>query len=129
MQGVIENACHGEGEANVCRVDSVALSTTSSLCDCVCIALDLEDKSLKLLNTPASVGVNVEVKLTSGSNVGLCARFCCLVDGTDNFTVDFSKNLGAKDVSEFCFSVETVDCLEVLTAPSEYSPSGRVTLQ
>ena len=69
-RGVVEYACHGQCGGNVCRAeDHVALSSTSSLCDCVSIALDLEDKTLELLNRPSSVGIGVEVESTSVSNV------------------------------------------------------------
>jgi hypothetical protein len=69
-RGVIEYTSHGQSGSNVCRAENhVALPSTSSLCDCVCIALDLEDQTLELLNRPTTVGVNVEVESTSVSNV------------------------------------------------------------
>jgi hypothetical protein len=42
--------------------EDVALPTTSLVTDCVCIALDLEEKTFELLNRPTTVGVNVKVK-------------------------------------------------------------------
>ena len=76
-------------------------SATSSLCDCVCIALDLEEETLELLNTPTSVRVNVEVEGTAVSNVSSCTLFAGLVDGSDDFAVDLAKNLGGENVCEF----------------------------
>ena len=74
-RGVVEYTCHGQSGSNVCRAeDHVALSSTSSLCNCVSISLDLEDQTLELLNRPTTVGVNVEVESTSVSNVCLSTR-------------------------------------------------------
>ena len=114
-RGVIKYTCHGEGGSNVCGAeDDVALSSTSSLCDSVRISLDLEQKSFELLNRPATVGVNVKVEYTSGSGVSDSTLFSNLIDGSDDFTVDLSQNLSRENVGEFRFSVQTMDCLEVL---------------
>ena len=122
-RGIIQNSCHGECGSNVCRAeDHVALSSTSLLGDSVCFALDLEQETLELLNTPASVGVNVEVELAFGSNVCLSTRTCSLVDSSDDFTVDLCQNLSGENVGEFCFCIQTVNCLQVLCeVSSEYS--------
>ena len=48
-------------------------------------------RPLELLNRPATVGVNVEVECTCGSGVDLCTRLSNLVDGSDNFAVDFTR--------------------------------------
>ena len=115
-RGVVQNTCHGQGRSNVSRADDqVALSATSLLSDGVAVALDLEQQTLELLNAPATVGVNVEVESTGGSNVVLSARNSGLIDGANNFAVDFSKDLAGQDVSEFCFGVKTVDGAEVLS--------------
>ena len=114
-RGVVENTSHGQCRRNVSRAhDDVALSATSSLCDCVSITLDLEQETLELLNGPTTIGVNVEVESTSGSNVLNSTLLSNLVDSSDNFAVDLSKNLCGENVCEFRFSVQTVDCLEVL---------------
>ena len=123
-RSVVQNTSHGQSRGNICRAeDHVALSATSSLGDSICFALDLEKQTFELLNRPATIGVNVEVEYAAASNVCLGACFSSLVDGTDNLTVDLSKNLGAKDISEFCFSVQTVDALRSWASSSEYSPS------
>ena len=57
---------------------------------------------------------------TSRSKVPGLATFAAapgpsnVIDGTDDFAVDFRKDFGGKNVSKFCFSIQTVDCLEVL---------------
>ena len=115
MQGCNREHRHGQCRRNVSRAhDDVALSATSSLCDCVRISLDLEQKTLELLNRPTSVGVDVQVKLTSGSGVRNSTLLSDLVDRSDDFSVDLSKDLSGENVSKFCFSVQTVDCLKVL---------------
>ena len=81
--------------------DGVALPSTSLLGDCVCIALDLEQQTLELLNTPPTVRVNVEVESTSSCNVVLNTRTVNFVDGTDDFAVDFAEDLTGKDVNQF----------------------------
>ena len=86
-----------------------------SLCDLVSIALDLEQQTFELLNRPATVGVNVQVELTSGGGVEGSALLSNLVDGSDDFAVDLSENLSREDVGEFRFSVQTVDCFQVLS--------------
>ena len=115
-RGVIENTSHGQCRSNVCRAhDDVALSSTSSLCDCVCITLDLEQETLELLNRPATVGVDVEVEYTSSSGVRNSTLLSNLIDGSDDFAVDLSQNLSGENVGEFRFSVQTMDCLKVLS--------------
>ena len=106
---------HGQCRRNVSRAhDDVALSSTSSLCDCVRISLDLEQETLELLNRPSAVGVDVEVEYASGSGVLYSTLLSNLIDGSDDFTVDLSQNLSGENVGEFRFSVQTMDCLEVL---------------
>ena len=62
-RGVIEYTSHGQCGSNVSRAhDHVTLASTSALGNRVGVSFDLEDKSLELLNRPATVGVNVEVK-------------------------------------------------------------------
>ena len=75
----------------------------------------MEDQTLELLNRPASVGVGVEVEGTAVSNVLLSTRLSDVIDGTDDFAVDFRKDFGGKNVSKFCFSIQT--CL-LYTSPS-----------
>ena len=41
----------------------------------------------------------------------LCAELGNMVDATNDFAVDFSKNLSAENVGEFGFSVESVNSL------------------
>ena len=36
------------------------------------------------------------------------------IDGSDDFAVDFRKDFSGENVSQFGFSIQTVDCLEVL---------------
>ena len=84
------------------------------MCDSVGIALDLEQETLELLNTPATVRVDVEVEDTTGSGVGNSTLLSNLIDGSDDFAVDLSQDLSREDVGEFRFSIQTVDCLEVL---------------
>ena len=66
MQGCSRVRCHGQSGSNVCGAeDDVALSSTSSLCNAVCITLDLEQETLELLSRLATVGVDVEVELAA----------------------------------------------------------------
>ena len=115
-RGVVEYTSHGQCRSNVCRTqDDVTLSATSSLCNAVCITLDLEQETLELLNTPTTVGINVEVEYTNGSGVLNSTLLSNLIDGSDDFSVDFrGEDFSGENVSKFCFSVQTVDCLEVL---------------
>ena len=101
-RGVVKYTSHGESRSNVSGAkDRVALSSTSSLCNRVGVSFDLEQQSLELLNTPASVGVDVEIELTSGSGVLNSTLLSNLVDSTDNFAVDLEKNLSGENVGEF----------------------------
>ena len=114
-RGVIKYTSHGQCGSNVCGTQNhVALSSTSSLCDCVRISLDLENKTFELLNRPTTVGVNVKVESTGSSNVCLSTGFSNLIDGSDNFSIDFRKDFSREDVGKFCLGIQTVDCLEVL---------------
>ena len=100
---------------NISRADQdVALPATSLLTDCVSISFDLEQKTFELLNRPTTVGVNVEVEDTSVSGVVLSTSNSVGVDGSNNFAVDFSKDLSAEDVSEFLLSIQTMNRLQVL---------------
>ena len=114
-RGVIKNTSHTQSRSNVSRADQdVALPATSLLTDCVSIALNLEQETLELLNRPATVGVNIEVKDTSVSGIVLSTSNSVGVDGTNDFAVDFSEDLSAEDVAQLLLSVQTVDRLEVL---------------
>ena len=92
-----------------------ALPATSLMTDSVSIALNLEQKTLELLNAPTTVGINVKVKLTSSSGVVLSTSDSVGVDGTNNLTVDLSKDLSGEDVAEFLLGIQTMDCLQVLS--------------
>ena len=93
-RGVIQNTCHGQCRSNVSRTDEdVTLSTTSLVTNRVHIAFDLEEESFELLNRPATVGINVEVKYASSCCVVLSARASNEIDGTNHFAVDLSQNL------------------------------------
>ena len=120
---------HGQSGGNVCGAeDHVALATTSALCNRVGVSFDLEDQTFELLNRPATVGVGVEVESTKSCYVGLCTRLSRLVDGTDDFTVDLGKDFSGENVGKFCFSIQTVDCLEVLCEfQGVFCLSGHVT--
>ena len=114
--GVVKNTCHGECRSNVSRTDDqVTLATTSLLGDGVTVTLNLEQKTLELLNAPATVRVNVEVENTGGGNVGLSALNSRTVNGANNLTVDLSQDLAGQDVSQLGFSVKTVDSTQVLS--------------
>ena len=114
-RSVVKNACHTESRSNISRTDQdVTLATTSLLTDCVSISFDLEQETFELLNRPATVGIDIEVEDTSVSSVVLSTSNSVGVDGTNNFTVDFSKDFSAEDVAQFLLSVQTVDRLEVL---------------
>ena len=114
-RGVIKYTSHRQSGGNVCGADDhVALSSTSELCDCVTISLDLEQKSFELLNGPTTIGINIQVESTSGVHVVLSTGKSRSVYGTNDLTVDLSKNLGRKDVSQFSFSIQTVDSTEIL---------------
>ena len=105
-RGVVKNTSHGQSRCHISRADEdVALPATSFMTDCVHVSFDLEEKTFELLNRPTTVGVNVEVKHTSGSSVVLSARTSDLVDSSNNFSVDLSENLSREDVSEFALSV------------------------
>ena len=128
-RGVVQNTCHGEGGSHVSRTDDqVALPSTSLLGDSVTVSFDLEQKTLELLNTPATVGVDVEVEHALVGDVVLSTGDSGLINSTEDFTVDFSQDLGAEDVSQFSFGVQTVDGSQVLeqaqgcTEPSGHDP-------
>ena len=71
-RGVIEYTSHGQSRGDISRShDDVALPSTSSLGDAVCISLDVEQETLELLNAPATVGVNIQVEETSVGNIDL----------------------------------------------------------
>ena len=114
-RGVIQNACHAKCRSDISGADQdVALPATSLLTDCVSISFDLEQETFELLNRPSAVGVNIEVELTSGSGVVLSTSNSVGVDGTNNFAVDFSKDLSAEDVSKLLLSIQTMNRLQVL---------------
>ena len=114
--GVIQNACHAKCRSNVSGADQdVTLATTSLMTDSVSIALNLEQETLELFNRPATVGIDIEVELTSSSSVVLSTSNSVGVDGTNNFTVDFSKDFSAEDVAQLLLSIQTVNCLKVLS--------------
>ena len=75
------------------------------MCDCVSITLDLEEKTLELLNRPTTVGVNVEVEDTLSSSVVLSTRLSNTIDRSDDFTVDLSKNFARQNVSKLLLSI------------------------
>ena len=108
--------------------DHVTLSSTSSLCDAVCISLDLENKSLELLNRPATVGVNVEVKYAWGSNISLSTLFSNLIDGSDDFAVDLSKNLSRENICEFASAFRPWIAFRSCASSKEYSAFSALDL-
>ena len=114
-RSVVENASHAESRDDISRSDQdVALPATSLMTDCVAISFNLEQKTFELLNRPATVGIDIEVELTSSSSVVLSASNSVGVDSSNNFAVDFSKDLSAEDVAQLLLSVQTMDRLEVL---------------
>ena len=115
--GVIQNTSHGESGSNVSGAkDDVALSSTSSLCDRVSISLDLEQiRPLNFSTDQRPLESMSRSKSTSSCNVRNSTLLSNLVDGSDDFAVDLSKNLGGENVCEFSFSIQTVDCSQVLS--------------
>ena len=85
--------------------------TSCLMTDCVSVSLDLEKKSLEFLNRPSTIRVNVKVKDTTSCSIVLSTRTCVGVDGTNNFTVDLSKDFSAEDVCQLRLSIQTMNCL------------------
>ena len=102
--------------SNVCGTQNhVAFPSTSSLCDRVSVTLDLENKrsplnfstdqrpleSMSRSNTPMSSGV-------------MTAPCSAAIDGLDNSRLNLRPRFSLskrKDVSQFGFSIKTVDAL------------------
>ena len=114
-RSVVENTSHLQSGCDIRRADQdVTLTTTCCLSNLVSFAFNLEHQALELLNRPTTVSVDVEVEAASSCCALRSTLESCNVNCTNNFTVDFSKNFCCQNVGQFCLSVKTVNCLQVL---------------
>lgn len=114
-RGVVEDISYIQSRNNISRVDEdVVFFVMSLMINSIGIMFDLEEEIFKFFNRLVIVGVNVEVEYISGSGVVLSICNSVGVDGMDNFMVDFSEDFSVKDVSEFLFSIQIMNCFQVL---------------
>ena len=100
-RGVIQDSSHGQSGSNVCGTQNHVALSSESVGWIAFVTLDLEQKSFELLNRPTTIGVNVQVEHTSSCGVGDNTLFSNLIDGSDDFPVDFSQDFSGQDVGQF----------------------------